>query len=176
MDKTNCSSDEIVGEVWKQSSEVERLEVSNFGRVRNLQTKKMLTGYNHDGYIRVSHKFVHRLVAKEFIPNPENKSSVNHIDGNKTNNHVENLEWCTLEENNKHAIEVLGSIERKLTIEQVEQLRQDVVNHKYKSLREICRKFNMNRDCISDILDNKTYKTETSKPVNIFKKVKKDEV
>ena len=64
---------------------------------------------HHSGYIfaRVNKEkyLLHRLVAFAFLENPENKPFVNHIDGNKTNNCLNNLEWCTVSENNQHAID-----------------------------------------------------------------------
>jgi hypothetical protein len=102
-------------ENWSDIEEFENYEVSNLGRVRNIKTRRILKTCNHGGYVIVglSSKCkrktfpVHRLVAKAFIPNPENKPHVNHIDKNTLNNNVNNLEWNTALENNIHKCEGL---------------------------------------------------------------------
>ena len=90
-------------------------EVTSSGEVLSLKrkvSKVLAPGKDKKGYLRVSlseggkaktHK-VHRLVAKAFIPNPDNLPQVNHIDEDKTNNHVSNLEWCTNKHNVTHSI------------------------------------------------------------------------
>lgn len=103
-------------EVWKPVKEY-NYEVSSLGRVRNTSNNKILSLFdkNRMGYYRVilfkdgqrKRHFVHRLVAETFLENIENKPQVNHKDGNKQNNNVENLEWVSQSENMKHSYYVL---------------------------------------------------------------------
>lgn len=170
-------------EVWKKIQGLENYEVSSYGNVKGLEIKTRFgNGYkiyperkikpwmDKKGYfyIDISNKSIytrfllHRLVALHFILNNENKPQINHINGIKSDNKVENLEWCTAKENLKHArdtgltkISGVDHYNSKLT-------KEDVFFIKNSSLRniELCKKFNVAQGTISRIRLKKTYKND----------------
>lgn len=139
-------------EIWKDI-DIAGYEVSNHGRVRKTESKKVIRFGNHDGYERLVvridgktyNRSVHRLVAIAFIPNYENKPEVNHINGIRNDNRVENLEWCTRVENLEHAWNVLGFVlnpdnaahNRKITDDQVRQIKTLLKEVPYRQVAEI---------------------------------------
>ena len=133
------------------------------------EDKKLTPFRRGKGYLGVSFKgkryYIHRLVAQQHIPNPENKPQVNHLDENKHNNCVENLEWCSPKENAQHSV-LTGTFgksqvkRRQFTDEEDEE----ICEHRKKglSLRKIGILYKVTHKTISDIVNKITYK-KTSK-------------
>lgn len=182
-------------EIWKSIEGYEGIyDVSTFGRVRShdqVQTrfngiavcdfsikgkilKPYFTGQKGKQYLVVSlagkQKKVHRLVAEAFIPNPDNKPQVNHIDGNKENNRVNNLEWVTNQENMDHSWNTglrqyygENNWKSKLTESQVADIRKLYVKgDKEYGSKPLARKYGVSATTIRWIAKGKIWKKSIS--------------
>lgn len=134
--------DEIDGEIWKEVFINNEYEVSNKGRVRNKSNNSLLKQRSKDlGYKTVGiklndkqkHFFIHKLVAEAFIPNPENKSTIDHIDQNPSNNNVENLRWFTSKEQCTNRNQSCGKKPKILQFDM-----DDNLVHTYENVSEVC--------------------------------------
>jgi hypothetical protein len=172
-------------ETWKPVSGYDGYyEVSSNGRVRSLDRiidhplvqvrhgKMLKQTPNHKGYMRVSlnkngnkkQEFVHKLVAQSFIYNIKRNPQINHIDGNKLNNNVENLEWCTNKENCQHAAKlklrspIKGSSHHNtvLSEEQVIDLKQK--RKEGWSYLRLMSFFNITKNNVASICTGRTWK------------------
>lgn len=175
--------EQFIDEIWKPIEENPVYLVSNYGRVRtidhpvwcrvnnsySIRKGRFCTPTNNNSkrYWRVGvqinnrqkHLAIHRLVAKAFIPNPDNLPQINHIDGDKNNNKVSNLEWCNNGYNQSHAWrnslkDVTKMSEhssfRKLTVEQVRFIKEEyskvdtsIRGNKMNFARKMQTKFNL---------------------------------
>lgn len=142
-------------------------EIDRQGNVYSERTGLMKCYIDH-GYVKIGltknhvrkNYYIHRLVAGAFIPNPNNLPEVNHIDGNKQNNSVNNLEWITSKENQKHAYrEKLQVPKYKLSNKQVEEIRMLYVpKSKEYGTVALAKKFNVCQATIYKIVKGMTHK------------------
>lgn len=164
-------------EIWKNY--IHTYDVSNLGRLRNHKTGRILkvrpiskSNGRLGTVVTLGSKkkskmiVVHRAVAEMFIPNPENKPEVNHKDGNKTNNMVDNLEWVNGKENKDHAIRtglVDNNGERngqaKLTVDDVLYIKNNIIpNSRDFGCGAMARRFGVSKTLIIGILQGKYWK------------------
>lgn len=170
-------------ERWKWIKGFERrYKISNYGRVKSFCAGNGVirkvgtflrfsssTGYNRVCFYpggKLKNFKVARLVAQSFIPNPENKSEINHVDGVKTNDHYKNLEWVTKSENALHAHRVLGNTNgftrenitwAKLNFEQAREIRK-IYNEKNLTRYELAKIYGVSVHTIRSIVLNLTWR------------------
>ena len=146
-------------------NEFDNYAISNLGNIKNIKKGNILTPYlNTNGYLTytfcqngIKKTFrLHRLVALYFIDNPNNLPYVNHKDGDKTNNKVENLEWCTAKENDVHARSSgLKNQEKPIIAKNIET--NETLT--FKSVTEAGAFLGINKGTISKVLNGKRNQT-----------------
>lgn len=148
-----------------KKNKIEDYIITKNGEIINKHNNhKVKPQKNAKGYLRVSiggkRLFVHRLVAETYIPNPCNKSQVNHKDGNKENNCIDNLEWVTNQENRNHAVEnnlqICGSKCSWAKLNENDVIY--ILNNKKIPSVELAKKFNVSSHTIRNIKNGKTWK------------------
>ena len=161
-------------EEWKDIKGYEGLyQVSNLGRVKNRHGRILKSIIDRYGYITygLSKKSIikyfksHRLVAIHFISNSDNLPEVNHINGIKTDNRVENLEWCTSSQNQIHAFKIgLQTSHKgeecynsKLTEKQVLEIRAKYIPKKY-TQQNLANEYGVTRSTVQEIISNKIWR------------------
>ena len=141
----------------------EKYEVSNLGRVRNIKSGRILKPHlNHNGYLKhhlykhnkLKELFLHRIIAIAFIDNPEEKPQVNHIDENKLNNDLSNLEWCTERENVIHGTRTKRAAE-KLSKKVIQLDLNDNVLNEFESMVQAGQETGVSRSNISSCCNGK---------------------
>lgn len=169
-------------EKWKKIDGYKYYFVSNLGRVKSINDKgnwgdkrtlKIIvrkSGYcvvnlnsYSDGGKKMKQYRVHQLVARAFIPNPEKKPTINHLDGNKENNHVDNLEWCTHSENMLHAyknglcIREKGVNTTTLTVDDVKEIRKRYKNENI-SQYQLSKDYSVVESTIRNVINKTSWK------------------
>jgi len=162
-------------------------EVSNYGRIKSC---KRIVPHGRHGTFELKEKYlkiqkekagyvtcalcingkakrfkIHRLIALSFIPNPTNKADINHKNGIKTDNRIENLEWCTSSENQRHALNNGLKIPKYGTMHHSTKLTINEVKEIFKSgqsCMKLSKKYNICHSSIHDIKTGKTWSSVTS--------------
>ncbi|ANY28833.1 HNH endonuclease [Lactococcus phage 4R15L] len=142
----------------------ENYEVSNLGKIRNIKSGKILKPIlRRDGYLthnlyghnKQKHLLLHRILATAFIDNPEEKPCVNHIDENKLNNDLSNLEWCTVRENLVHGTR-MKRIAEKLSQKVIQLDLNDNVLNEFESMNQAERETRVALSSISSCCNGRT--------------------
>lgn len=158
-------------EIWKTITGLEMYQISNTGLIKSAYTDNLISTFvRKSGYVyaglfkdnKPAQRLLHRLVAFEFVPNPDAKPCVNHLDGNKENNNDWNLAWATYSENNKHAydiglMDIHGEkhMHAKLTDKKVLKIRQ--VCRDRDDIRKFAVKYGVSPSTVYDALTKRTW-------------------